>query len=236
MLTQGIAFGSNSTRPTGRASQDSSDEPLSKEGNHKSRSTRLMHVTGDSEFADDRLAWDKTYARKDYVFGKDPADFLAEHVDVLPKGRALDIAMGEGRNSVFLAKKGFLVDGVDISAVGIKKAQRLAAENGVKIRTVNADLNKYQIRPNAYDAIVNINYLQRNLIPQIVVGLKKGGIVLFESYTTAQKKNPGGNALDEDFMLEPGELKEAFAELEILHYREANDGKSATARLIGRKR
>lgn len=202
----------------------------------RSRTTRLMHITGDSEFADDRSAWDKTYNRKDYVFGKEPAAFLVKHVDKLPKGRALDLAMGEGRHSVYLAKKGFQVEGVDISDVGIRKALKLAAENGVKIKTVNADLNKYKIRPNTYSVILNFYYLQRSLFPQIIAGLKKGGVLVFETNTVEHLKTSAGKGFDKEYLLGLGELKKAFGELEILHYSESSDGKNAVASLIARKK
>lgn len=204
--------------------------------NAKTKSTRLMALTGDEDYGDERTAWDKTYARKDYVFGKDPAEFLVKNVEVLPKGRALDIATGEGRNAVYLAKKGFLVEGVDISVVGLRKAKKLAAENRVQIQTVNADLHTYKIKPGQYTVIMNFYYLQRSLFPQIKAGLKKGGILIFETYTVDQQKNPGGKSWEKEYLLEPGELKRAFADLEILEYSEKNDGKQAIASLIARKK
>ena len=76
------------------------------EGGRKLRTQRLMHLTGNADFSNDRSAWDKTYNRKDYVFGKEPEKFLVDHVNKLPKGRVLDIAMGEGRHAVYLAKIG----------------------------------------------------------------------------------------------------------------------------------
>lgn len=206
------------------------------ENSSRTKTTRLVALTGDEDFADDRTAWDKTYARQDYVFGKDPALFLVNNVGKLPKGRALDIATGEGRNAVFLAKKGFQVEGVDISVVGLSKAKKLAAENGVKIQTTNADLRKYRIKPNSYSVILNFYYLQRNLFPQIKAGLKKGGVIVFETHTMEHLKNPGGATWEKDFLLQPGELKKAFAEFEILHYSESNDGKNAVASLIAKKK
>ncbi|MCO5143238.1 MAG: methyltransferase domain-containing protein [Oligoflexia bacterium] len=203
--------------------------------NKKARASKLMAVTGDSDFADEKTAWDKTYSRKDYVFGKDPVDFLQKNIDSLPKGRALDIATGEGRNAVFLAKKGFSVDAVDISKVGLKKAQKLASEHGVKIQTINADLNRYEIPLSKYNVILNFFYLQRNLIPKIKKGLLPGGVVVFETYTTDQLKIPGASTWEKEYLLKPGELKKMFSGFEILKYQENNDGKSATARLIARK-
>ena len=192
-------------------------------------------VTGDSA-EEDRGQWDALYNNaQGYVFGKEPAAFLKDHLDLLPKGRALDIAMGEGRNAVFLAKKGFQVEGVDLSEVAIRKAKRLARENQVSIQTINADLTTYQIKADAYDVVVNINYLQRSLIPQIKRGLKKGGVVVYENYTVAQLKNASGKRLRRDYLLGEGELKELFKDLEILVFRETNDGKDAVASLVARK-
>jgi tellurite methyltransferase len=227
--TGGFAFAA-STVQTSTSTASTLDEDT------RSRTQRLMAITGDSEFADDRAAWDKTYNRKDYVFGKDPAEFLVKHVAQLPKGLALDIAAGEGRHSVYLAKKGFQVDAVDISSVGLRKASKLAAENGVKIKTVNADLNKYKIQPDHYAVILNFYYLQRSLFPQIVAGLKKGGVLVFETNTMDQLKNPNGKDFEREYLLQPGELKKAFSELEILYYAETNDGKNAVASLIARKK
>ena len=194
---------------------------------------KLINITGDDEYRDEGAAWDKTYARKDYVFGKEPAKFLHQHINELPKGRALDIAMGEGRNAVFLAKKGFYVEGVDISAVALRKAQALAAENGVKIHTVNANLQNYQIKPDHYNVIINFYFLERTLFPQIKAGLKKGGIVMFETNTMDQLKK--GGAWQKDYLLRTNELKEAFKDFEILHYAETDDGENAIASLIARK-
>src|SRR3972149_10905123 len=85
--------------------------------------TLLSHVLPVSFAGEqDKIFWDKKYETGAYIFGKEPVAFLREHIDLLPRGKALDIAMGEGRNAVFLAKNGFSVDGCDVSEVAIKKA------------------------------------------------------------------------------------------------------------------
>lgn len=73
--------------------------------------------------------WDKIYDKEEYVYGKLPNDFLKGNYDVIPKGKVLLLAEGEGRNAVFLAKLGYSVTAVDISSVAIKKLEKLA--NGV---------------------------------------------------------------------------------------------------------
>ena len=205
-------------------------------GAEESKATHIVALTGDEDYIDDQSAWDKTYSRNEYVFGKEPSQLLVQFLDDLPKGRSLDIAMGEGRNTVYLARRGFLSEGVDISAVGIKKAQKLANENKVKIYAINADLQKYKIRPNHYEVIINFYYLQRNLIPQIKAGLKKGGVVVFETNTMDQLKLPGGSGWQKEYLLHAGELKSAFSDFEILHYTETNNGQEALASLVARKR
>ncbi|MCC7441035.1 MAG: methyltransferase domain-containing protein [Bdellovibrionales bacterium] len=193
-----------------------------------------QQVTGD-DAEEDRSRWDALFSTHTYVFGKDPAEFLKKHVELLPVGRALDIAMGEGRNAVYLAQKGFQVDGVDISDVALRKARRLAREHNVPIRAINADLRDYVIQPGAYEVILDIQYLQRSLIPQIQRGLKPGGVVVFENHTVDQLRNPDGHGIPRDYLLEQGELRRLFADLEVLVYEEVNDGKDAVARLIARR-
>ena len=195
--------------------------------------TRLNYfqkLTGDDADTD-KARWDKLYSKhQGYVFGKDPVQFLVENLSSLPKGRALDLAMGEGRNAVYLAKKGFNVEGVDISDVALRKAKRLAQEQGVRIRTITADLNKYQIEQDSYDVIMDFYFLNRTLIPQIKNGLKKGGVVIFENYTKDQLKYD--KTQNKTYLLELGELKELFKDLKIIKYRETDNGKEAVASIV----
>jgi 2-polyprenyl-3-methyl-5-hydroxy-6-metoxy-1,4-benzoquinol methylase len=191
-------------------------------------------VTGEDS-DDDRSHWDALFNTRTYVFGKDPAPFLRDNVGLLPVGRALDIAAGEGRNAVFLAKKGISVDAVDYSEVALRKSRRLAKEHHVTINTINADLEHYVIKPESYEVIININYLQRNLIPRIKRGLKKGGVIVYENYTVEQLENALKQNIRRDYLLDKGELRELFKDFQILIYRETNDGKEAVASLIAKK-
>ena len=192
-------------------------------------------VTGDDS-EDDRHRWDKIFSTTQYVYGKDPAPFLLENIHLFSNhGRALDLAMGEGRNAVFLAKRGYNVDGVDISEVALRKANRLAKEKRVGLNPILADLNSYTIESNAYDAILDFDFLHPNLIQQIKKGLKKGGILAFENYTVDQMQNYYGYPIRRDLLLKKGELRELFKDFEILVYKEYNDGKEAKASMIAKK-
>jgi len=187
----------------------------------------------------DQKRWDERFGKKEFAFGKEPNPFLKKHIDLLPKGKVLDIATGEGRNAVFLAQHGFDVDAVDISKMGLKKARKLANEMGVKIHTFHADLDNYKIGKERYDLIANFYYLKRSLIPKIKKGLKKGGKVIFETYTLEHRGLGTGGPKESKYFLKSNELLRLFNGFRILRYREGifREGgkKKAIASLIAEK-
>jgi tellurite methyltransferase len=171
----------------------------------------------------------------DYEFDMEPAPFLVSHIDLLPKGRVLDIAMGGGRNAIYLARMGFDVEGVDSSEHAIRHTLERAKESGVTVRADVADMEKdYQIKPEFYDVIICFNYLQRSLIPQIKDGLKTGGVVVYETYTVDQVQF--GRPRNPDFLLRHNELIDMFKGFRCLRYREGIiEKRKAIASLIAVK-
>ncbi|MBE0481583.1 MAG: methyltransferase domain-containing protein [Dehalococcoidia bacterium] len=148
-----------------------------------------------------------------------PSDFLVENVHLLPRGRVLDIAMGSGRNAVYLAGLGFEVEGVDISPDAVSDALEAAERAAVKIRARVADLEKgHCIEPGAYDVIICFNYLQRSLMPQIREGLRYGGMVVYETFIVDQSRY--GKPRNPDHLLKHNELLDIFRDFRCLHYRE----------------
>ena len=168
---------------------------------------------------DDKLKWDKKYKGDDFPSEKLPNRFLVDYIHLLPKGRVLDIAAGKGRNSIFLARHGFQVEALDISELGLKKAEEWAWDERVEIKTINADLEGFQIEKDAYDAIINFYYLQRDLIFQIKEGLKKGGVIMFETYIIDQLALPSGPK-NRDYLLGHNELLSFFNDFRVIFYRE----------------
>ena len=187
----------------------------------------------------DQKRWDERFKEEGFALGKKANPFLKKHIALLPKGKALDIATGEGRNAVFLAQNGFNVDAVDISKVGLKKSKELAKEMGVKIHTFYSDLNTYQIKPEQYDLIINFYFLKRSLIPKIKKGLKKGGKVIFETYILEHRNLATRGPKQAKYFLKPNELLSLFNGFRILRYREGivKEGgkKKAIASLIAEK-
>lgn len=188
----------------------------------------------------DQTRWNDRFGKKGFVLGKEPNPFLKKHLHLLSKGKALDLAAGEGRNAVYLAQHGFEVDAVDISEKGLRKARKLAREKGVKINLFLVDLDPYQIQKERYDLITNFYFLNRRLIPRIKKGIKKGGKVMFETYLLEHRTLGTGGPQQAKYFLKPNELLSLFNDFRILFYREGvfREGgrKKAVASLIAEKR
>ena len=177
--------------------------------------------------------WDKKFSQGDYVFGKTPAAFLAGNFRYIPAGaKVLDIGMGEGRNAVFLARKGYKVTGVDISSVAVKKARMLAQEFGVRIDTVVSSIEKYHVEPNSMDAIICFYYVDRKLNEKFLSWLKPGGLLIYESHTDRQRSVKGNENYDRNYLLRPGELLNLFQGYRVLKYEEPLHQKDYTASII----
>lgn len=179
--------------------------------------------------------WDERYRTQGYREGREPAAFLVEVLSVLPRGRALDVAAGAGRNAVFLAENGFAVDAVDRSEEGLALAQRLAADRGVSIRTIHADLSTWEPEAGAYSVVLDFSYLDRGLFERMRRALAPGGFLIFETFTTRHMIFAGERTIRREFLLSPGELAEAFADLEILRHEEHLGRARATERLLAKK-
>lgn len=180
--------------------------------------------------------WDSKYSDTKYVFGKKPAKFLAQNYDYIPaEAKVLDMGMGEGRNAVFLARKGYKVTGVDISSVAVKKSKMLADEYGVRINTIVASMNKYKISDGAYDAIICFYYVDRKLHERMLSWLKPGGILIYESHTDLQTKVKGSERYDQEYLLRPSELLTMFKGMRILKYEEPLHTGEFTASIILKK-
>jgi tellurite methyltransferase len=164
-----------------------------------------------------------------------PSQLLVDNLDLLPTGRVLDVAMGIGRNAVYLAQKGFDVEGVDISPEAVHSALDHAREAGVTLKARVADLEgNYHITKNSYAVIICFHYLQRSLITQIKDGLQRGGIVMYETFTVDQARF--GKPTNPNYLLKHNELRELFNDFRCLFYREGvfEEGK-ALASIIAKK-
>ncbi len=182
--------------------------------------------------------WDERY-RQGEPLGREPAALLVENAGLLPKeGRALDVAMGTGRNALYLASLGLAVTGIDVSAVAVERCRAEAASRGLRLEAIRADVMAWELGRETYDVIVNFYFLERALAPRLAEVLKPGGLLFFETFTLEQLEY-GWGPRSPEWLLRPGDLRGMFPGLEALLYREGvvegERGQKAVASLIGRK-
>jgi len=186
----------------------------------------------------DRLKWDERYESGAYEDRKYPTELLERWVARLPRGRALDIACGAGRNALFLAEHGYAVDAMDISGVACERARQSAAERGLEVNWVVTDLDAARLPVSTYDLVFTARYVNRSLVPQMKEALAPEGFLLYEHHLLAGV--PVGGPRSREFRLRPNELLHLFWDLRVVHYREHvaedRDGRSmALAELVACK-
>jgi tellurite methyltransferase len=188
----------------------------------------------------ERDKWDERYRGGAYEDRAHPTALLAEWLPHLPRGRALDVACGAGRNALFLAANGYAVDALDISAVGLDRGREDAARRELEVNWLCADLEGTPdaVLPDGpYDLIVWVRYVNAALPPPLAARLAPGGHLLCEQHlaTSAEVVGPKNGA----FRLQPGELRDSASGLHVVHYREGlvvdPDGRpAALAQLLAR--
>lgn len=205
----------------------------------------------DNYFSDPVRTWDGRFGGPDFLFGTAPNAYLASHRALLAAGgSALAVADGEGRNSVWLAQQGLMVDAFDISPVGVAKAERLARLAGVSVNLHVRDCDSWDWQSDAYDVVAAIFVqfagpeMRRRLFAGMISTLKPGGYLIVQGYTPEQLdyKTGGPGLLDH---LYTGDMMRAeFAALEIIELREYDSvlaegtqhvGRSALLGMVARK-
>ena len=165
--------------------------------------------------------WDERFSRPGYAYGTEPNAFLASVAHRIPPGRVLSLGDGEGRNGVYLATRGFEVVAVDASTVGLAKARQLAADRGVTLRTVHADLADFDLGAVCWSGIVSIFChlppdLRERVHRQVVAGLAPGGVLVLEAYTPRQLEYRTGGPPVLELLMTLDALRAELAGLELL--------------------
>ena len=199
----------------------------------------------------DAGTWNQRYQGDDYLFGTEPNAYLrANAAHWQPGSRLLCVADGEGRNSVWLAARGLLVDAFDISEVGVAKARKLAAASGVSIAFSVAGCESFAWPTETYDGVVAVFVqfadppMRERLFADIVRSLKLGGVLVLLGYTPKQLEYKTGGPSQLSHLYTEEMLRAAFESTEILELRvfEAelaegarHRGRSALVGLVARR-
>jgi cyclopropane fatty-acyl-phospholipid synthase-like methyltransferase len=192
-------------------------------------------------FDDAQGFWDARFSLPEYIFGTEANVFLRSQAALFKPGqRVLDLACGEGRNSVWLAQQGCRVLGMDISPLALKKAAALAENKGVELELQRADVRDWQWAPTAFDGVVSI-FIQfaapaerTRLFEGLKSTLKPGGVLVLQGYTPRQIEYKTGGPPDVAHMYTRQMLEQAFAGLQILHLREHEDVLAEGTKHVGR--
>ncbi|HBQ36382.1 MAG TPA: SAM-dependent methyltransferase [Rhodobacteraceae bacterium] len=195
--------------------------------------------------------WNERYEQPGYLFGTEPAQFLRDHSGYLkPDAKALAVADGEGRNSVFMAQAGLDVTAMDYSHIAIEKAKALAMAREVSVSFNEADINSWDWQENSFDLVVAIfiQFVGATIRDQIFNGIKRtlkpGGVLMLHGYTPEQIAFGTGGPSQAENMYTLEILERAFGGFEILelsaYQRDLDEGdghcgKSALIDLVARK-
>jgi len=169
--------------------------------------------------------WDERFASFEYKYGKEANEFIRSNYHLIPKGEVLSIGEGEGRNSVFLAQQGFKVTALDYSIEGLKKTEKLAKENLVKLDLIHADVTEYNFGQKKWQGIVSIfchfDKVNREKVNnRCVEALKTNGIFLLEAYSPNQLKYATGGPKSLDLLMNLQDIKK---ELNGLNFQQSKE-------------
>lgn len=193
--------------------------------------------------------WNDRYTESEFAYGKEPNQFLKEHIYLFPKGKVLFVAEGEGRNAVFAAKNGLQVYAFDYSDSGQKKAMVLASENNVIIDYEVSDVLQLSYEKNSFDAIVFIfahfpSDIRKKAHEELLSLVKPNGKIVFEAFSKEQLKYTSGGPKESAMLFSEEEVRKEFVnvtfdflktQLVVLNEGPYHQGEGKVIRFIGTK-
>lgn len=191
----------------------------------------------------DRERWNNKYLQREPLTSTTPDEWLVEAVDTIEatadseQRRAVDIACGTGQNAVWLAQRGWQVDGVDISPEGLRLAQEAAVASGCDVNWIAADLDDWVPDAGVYDLVLVFRFLDRARVPRMIdSALKSGGWLVYETFSAAQLQRPDNHIRNAAFTLARGELRHMFPNFDVVVDREDVLDDRTVNRFLARRR
>ena len=187
---------------------------------------------------DDRERWNEKYSTdEEFELPDDPIPELARRIETLPSGRALDVATGTGRNARFLAAEGYEVDAVDVSDEALDRAASAAADEGIEVNWIRADIDDFEFEAGAYDVITVSFFAALDRLPDLKEALAPGGVLVYEHHLRSSDEIDIGPS--DRYRYPSNHLLHACLDLTILSYEERTrpdrEGRTqAVATLVGR--
>lgn len=135
-------------------------------------------------------AWEKAYREVILLWGLQPDHLLIKYAKLIPKGKVLDLGIGEGRNALFLAKMGYEVEGIDISETAIERCAKRAKDANLRVNARVEDLRRLDIPPSKYSLIIAawvFQFLRKSEVKEVITkiknGLRKDGLVYIGTFS-----------------------------------------------------
>lgn len=173
----------------------------------------------------ERRVWNSNFTDETFHFNRDANRFLQQVTAHLEPGLVLDIGMGQGRNSLFLAEQGWKVTGIDVADEAVALAKQQAAKKGLELNALVENVDTYEYGIDKWDLVIGMymhNFLTRN-VEKIIASIKPGGLLLIEGFHWDVSKNRGSITTGKRFGYKTNELTEVFGKLRILYYEDVTD-------------
>jgi tellurite methyltransferase len=172
--------------------------------------------------------YDERYAAEEYYWGKKPSPMCDRVIGIIRpskdfRPKLIDLGCGEGRNAVFFAKQGYDVVGLDVSEVGLEKTRKYAREEGVHVKTIKADITRFQLA-EAYDVIFStgtLHYLPKKTRSNHFQNYKSctsyTGIDAFSVFVRKPFIQRAPDTAGKEYSFRSGELMGYYSDWEILY-------------------
>jgi SAM-dependent methyltransferase len=188
-----------------------------------------------------QVIFNNVYSNAKAEFSQRPSALLVAAVEGRTPGNALDAGMGQGRNAVFLALKGWQVTGFDVSDTGLAIARRNAEKAGVQLTTVHQNEKQFDYGESRWD-LMAFTYVpfpveNQDYVRRLQRALRPGGLIVIESFASST-----GSAGRRPVDIDPAALRQAFGEFQIVRFDDVEDTPEWTAqktrliRMVARKR
>lgn len=199
--------------------------------------------------AADRDKWDQKYEGKQPLVVVKPDDWLRECVDQIAlevgnsdeAGRlnslkAVEFACGLGANSIWLAQHGWDVTAMDVSAVGLERAEQTARQVGADVNWIEADIEEVSLANQQFELAVVFRFLDRDRLPQLIDSVvRPGGWLIYETFSTAQLERPDSHIRNADFTLREDELPLLYPQFDVLAHKQCVLADRSVMRFLARK-
>lgn len=175
----------------------------------------------------DAQAWNERYATAELVWSESPNVFVAEVTGALPPGRALDLACGEGRNAIWLARRGWTVTGVDFSDAAIAKARHLAEKAQVSVDWMSENVIDWEPATRSFDLVV-VCYLHlpheamSRVLGHARRALAESGSLFVVGHARANLADGIGGPQDPGVLYEPEDVTGWLGDLEVVRAEHVN--------------